>query len=211
MKNSLIYLKLMCLCCILVISTNSILAQESNATSPNQAKSLAPKDTTTKKKSVASKAALRSAILPGLGQAYNKKYWKIPIVYGVIAIPVSLYSYNRKWYNLTRNAYTIRSNNDTANFNKIAPELVPLSSEALRLYRNDFRKNMDFSILGILLTWGLNIVDATVDGHLRGFDISDEVSLKLTPKLSTGTQAGQMGLSATLYFGKNKQHKSIGF
>jgi hypothetical protein len=211
MKNSLIYLKLICLCCILVISTNSILAQESNSTSLNQTKFLAPKDTTTKKKSVASKAALRSAILPGLGQAYNKKYWKIPIVYGVIAIPVSLYSYNRKWYNLTRNAYTIRSNNDTANFNKIAPELVPLSSEALRLYRNDFRKNMDFSILGILLTWGLNIVDATVDGHLSGFDISDEVSLKLTPKLSTGNQAGQMGLSATFYFGKNKQDKSIGF
>lgn len=169
------------------------------------------KSDTAKKRSVASKAALRSAILPGLGQAYNKKYWKIPIVYGVIAIPVSLYSYNRKWYNLTRNAYTIRSNKDSANFDKIAPELVPLSSEALRLYRNDFRKNMDFSILGILLTWGLNVVDATVDGHLRGFDISDEVSMKLLPKISTGNNMGQTGLSAVFYFGNNKKQKSIGF
>jgi len=168
-------------------------------------------DTSNKQRSVASKAALRSAILPGLGQIYNKKYWKVPIVYGIIAIPVSLYSYNRKWYNLTRNAYTIRSTKDSANFNKIAPELIPLSSEALRLYRNDFRKNMDFSILGILLAWGLNVVDATVDGHLRGFDISDEVSLRLAPKLSTGNMSGQMGLSATFYFGKNKQNKSIGF
>jgi hypothetical protein len=168
-------------------------------------------DTSNKQRSVASKAALRSAILPGLGQIYNKKYWKVPIVYGIIAIPVSLYSYNRKWYNLTRKAYTIRSTKDTANFGKIAPELVPLSSEALRLYRNDFRKNMDFSILGILLAWGLNVVDATVDGHLRGFDISDEVSLRLAPKLSTGNMSGQMGLSATFYFGKNKQNKSIGF
>jgi hypothetical protein len=168
-------------------------------------------DTSSKQRSVASKAALRSTILPGLGQVYNKKYWKVPIVYGIIAIPVSLYSYNRKWYNLTRNAYTIRSTNDSANFGKIAPELIPLSSEALRLYRNEFRKNMDFSLLGILLAWGLNVVDATVDGHLRGFDISDEVSLKLSPKLSTGNASGQMGLSATFYFGKNKQNKSIGF
>jgi hypothetical protein len=195
----------------LVFTTNKAVAQEVNSVSLNPAKSLTLPDTSSKKRSVASKAALRSAILPGLGQAYNKKYWKIPIVYGVIAIPVSLYSYNRKWYNLTRTAYTIRSSNDSASFNKIAPELVPLSSEALRLYRNEFRKNMDFSILGILVAWGLNIVDATVDGHLRGFDISDEVSLKLAPKLSTGNASGQMGLSATLYFGKHKQNKSIGF
>ncbi|MFM1795015.1 MAG: hypothetical protein RL642_1400, partial [Bacteroidota bacterium] len=54
-------------------------------------------------------------------------------------------------------------------------------------------------------------VDATVDGHLRGFDISDEVSLKLAPTFSTSNASGQMGLSATFYFGKNKQPKSIGF
>lgn len=211
MKNSFSFLSFMCICCILVFTTNGSHAQDVNSVNLNQAKSLKIADTSSKKRSVASKAALRSAILPGLGQAYNKKYWKMPIVYGVIAIPVSLYSYNRKWYNLTRTAYTIRSNNDSASFNKIAPELVPLSSEALRLYRNEFRKNMDFSILGILVAWGLNIVDATVDGHLRGFDISDEMSLKLAPKLSTSNASGQMGLSATLYFGKNKQNKSIGF
>jgi hypothetical protein len=211
MKPYFSFLSFLCLCCILVFTTNKAVAQEVNSVSLNPAKSLTLPDTSSKKRSVASKAALRSAILPGLGQAYNKKYWKIPIVYGVIAIPVSLYSYNRKWYNLTRTAYTIRSSNDSASFNKIAPELVPLSSEALRLYRNEFRKNMDFSILGILVAWGLNIVDATVDGHLRGFDISDEVSLKLAPKLSTGNASGQMGLSATLYFGKHKQNKSIGF
>lgn len=195
--------------CMLFAVHEKLYAQ--NAISTTTETVLQKPDTLPKQRSVASKAALRSAILPGLGQVYNKKYWKVPIVYGIIAIPVSLYSYNRKWYNLTRNAYTIRSNKDSANFDKIAPELVPLSSEALRLYRNEFRKNMDFSILGILLAWGLNVVDATVDGHLRGFDISDEVSLRLTPKLSTGNMSGQMGLSATFYFGKNKQNKSIGF
>lgn len=198
------------LICFLFTITISVQGQQRTSIDPAPIQSTLKSDTA-KKRSVASKAALRSAILPGLGQAYNKKYWKIPIVYGVIAIPVSLYNYNRKWYNLTRNAYTIRSNRDSANFDKIAPELLPLSSEALRLYRNDFRKNMDFSILGILLTWGLNIVDATVDGHLRGFDISDEVSMKLLPKISTGNNMGQTGLSAVFYFGNNKKQKSIGF
>lgn len=207
MKTS--FLTTLCLLCMLFAVHEKLYAQ--NTISNTAEPVLQKPDTSSKQRSVASKAALRSAILPGLGQVYNKKYWKVPIVYGIIAIPVSLYSYNRKWYNLTRNAYTIRSTKDSANFNKIAPELIPLSSEALRLYRNDFRKNMDFSILGILLAWGLNVVDATVDGHLRGFDISDEVSLRLAPKLSTGNMSGQMGLSATFYFGKNKQDKSIGF
>lgn len=198
------------LICFLFTITIRVQGQQQPSIEPVPIQSTIKLDTA-KKRSVASKAALRSAILPGLGQAYNKKYWKIPIVYGVIAIPVSLYNYNRKWYNLTRNAYTIRSNKDSANFDKIAPELKPLSTEALRLYRNDFRKNMDFSILGILLTWGLNVVDATVDGHLRGFDISDEVSMKLLPKISTGNNMGQTGLSAVFYFGNNKKQKSIGF
>jgi Family of unknown function (DUF5683) len=207
MKTS--FLTILCLLCMLFAVHEKLYAQ--NAISNTAEPVLQKADTSSKQRSVASKAALRSTILPGLGQVYNKKYWKVPIVYGIIAIPVSLYSYNRKWYNLTRNAYTIRSTKDSANFGKIAPELIPLSSEALRLYRNEFRKNMDFSLLGILLAWGLNVVDATVDGHLRGFDISDEVSLKLSPKLSTGNMSGQMGLSATFYFGKNKQNKSIGF
>ena len=197
------------LCCSQLVQLS---AQEKKISTPPINTEIKQKtDTVEKKRSVASKAALRSTILPGLGQAYNKKYWKIPIVYGVIAIPVSLFNYNSKWYNKTRTAYTIRSTKDSANFSKIVPELIPLSDESLRLYRNEFRKNMDFSILGIILAWGLNIVDATVDGHLRGFDISDEVSLKVGPKFSSGNGLGQMGLSATFHFGKNKQNKTTGF
>ena len=197
------------LCCSQLVQLSS--QEKKTSPTPINTEIKQKKDTVEKKRSVASKAALRSTILPGLGQAYNKKYWKIPIVYGVIAIPVSLFNYNSKWYNKTRTAYTIRSTKDSANFSKIVPELIPLSDESLRLYRNEFRKNMDFSILGIILAWGLNIVDATVDGHLRGFDISDEVSLKVGPKFSSGNGLGQMGLSATFHFGKNKQTKTTGF
>lgn len=155
-------------------------------------------DTVKKVKSIAAKAALRSAILPGLGQAYNKKYWKIPLVYGALAIPISTFRYNSDWYDKTRFAYSVRVTNDTANFKNIARELQPISTEALRTYRNSFRKNMDFSVLGLLLMWGLNIVDATVDGHLRTFNISDDISMSIQPS-SRNFQYG-LGLSATLNF-----------
>jgi Family of unknown function (DUF5683) len=155
-------------------------------------------DTVKKVKSIAAKAALRSAILPGLGQAYNKKYWKIPLVYGALAIPISTFRYNSDWYDKTRFAYSVRVTNDTANFKNIARELQPISTEALRTYRNSFRKNMDFSVLGLLLMWGLNIVDATVDGHLRTFNISDDISMSIQPS-SRNLQYG-LGLSATFNF-----------
>jgi len=167
-------------------------------------------DTTTKKeRSTASKAALRSAILPGLGQIYNKKYWKVPIVYGLIALPVSTFQYNSSWYNKTRFAYTVRATKDTANYKNIAPELQPLSDASLRLYRNQFRKNMDFSVLGLLVMWGLNVVDATVDGHLRKFDISDELSMSLKPNYSNGTR--QIGISAFLYFDGKKNIPALAY
>lgn len=158
-----------------------------------------------KERSIASKAALRSAVLPGLGQIYNKKYWKVPIVYGLIAIPVSTFQYNSSWYKKTRFAYTVRATQDTANYSNIAPELQPISTSSLRLYRNQFRKNMDFSVLGLLVMWGLNVVDATVDGHLRKFDIGDELTLGIKPAFSSGT--GQMGLTATLQWGDKKSTK----
>jgi hypothetical protein len=162
-------------------------------------------DTTKKVRSNASKAALRSAILPGLGQVYNKKYWKVPIVYGILAIPISTFGYNSTWYNKTRFAYTTRVTKDSANFPNIAPELQPLSTSSLKLYRNEFRKGMDFSILGFLLLWGINIIDATVDGHLKSFDISDELSLRVVPTISPAV--GQMGFTATLNFGRQKSSK----
>jgi hypothetical protein len=155
-------------------------------------------DTAKKVRSIAAKAALRSAMLPGLGQIYNKKYWKLPLVYGALAIPVSTFRYNSDWYTKTRYAYKVRVTNDTANFKNIARELQPISTEALKTYRNSFRKNMDFSVLGLLLMWGLNVVDATVDGHLRTFNISDDLTMSLQPSARDFQQG--FGMTATLHF-----------
>ncbi len=204
---------------LLVSSTNSLFAQKElkPANKKPQAtlvkdstQQSSVKDTTRKVRSNAGKASLRSAILPGLGQIYNKKYWKVPIVYGILAIPVSTFSYNSTWYKKTRFAYAARSDKDTTNDKLIAPELQPLATASLKLYRNEFRKGMDFSILGLLVLWGLNVADAAVDGHLKSFDISDDLSMRLKPNLSTGRN-GQMGLTASFHLGKAKPVKSISF
>ena len=209
---------LLCLTLLLSTSLLSVYSQnkkdkrDSSITtkSTDSSQKIAKTDTSKKVKSIASKAALRSALLPGLGQVYNKKYWKVPIVYGALAIPVSLFSYNRTWYKKTRFAYSVRTLKDSANFPNIDPQLEPLSTPSLKLYRNEFRKNMDFSVIGLLLLWGINIVDATVDGHMRTFDISDEITLGIKPTVSNNLAGG--GISMVLRFKQKDNHaKTISF
>ncbi|MFT3824267.1 MAG: DUF5683 domain-containing protein [Chitinophagaceae bacterium] len=152
------------------------------------------------------KAAIYSAILPGLGQVYNKKYWKVPIVYAAIGIPVYFLVDNKRWYDKTKYALAVVANGttDTDSLNAVDPALQSLvrnkATGSLLSYRNDFRRNMDYSILFGLLFWGLNVVDATVDAHLKGFDISEDLSLKIKPTLFHGGQAA--GVSFVLTMGK---------
>lgn len=148
------------------------------------------KKTDTVKRHSPRKAALRSAIIPGWGQIYNKKYWKVPIVYAAVGIPAYLYVDNKRWYDRTRYALAVVANksyNNPDSMAKVHSRLKPLvdlrSENSLLNYRNEFRKNMDYSILFGLLFWGLNIVDATVDAHLKGFNVNDDISLRVKPTL----------------------------
>jgi len=141
-------------------------------------------------------ASRYSALLPGLGQAYNKQYWKIPIVYGVLAIPVSTYIYNNDLYNKTKFAYTAlikQRNGDASDVDKIDPSLKSLSIGSLQSYRNIFRRDRDYSILWFFIGWGVNVVDATVFGHLKDFDVSDNLSMRVTPVIQP--QLRQTGVS----------------
>ena len=85
---------------------------------------------------------------------------------------------------------------DSALFSRIKANLQPLSEESLRFYRNQFRRDIDYSALVFLLLWGLNVVDATVDAHLMSFDVSPDLSLRLRPGHSEF--AGTNGLSLVL-------------
>jgi hypothetical protein len=103
----------------------------------------------------------------------------------------------------------VRVTEDTANYDNIDPQLQPLSEESLRLYRNEFRKNVDFSVLAFLLLWGLNVVDAAVDGHLKDFNVNDDLSIKIKPGYSDLSRT--TGLSVVLKIGKTQaERKSAG-
>lgn len=155
------------------------------------------KDTILKKKHDPAKATRRSAIIPGWGQAYNHQYWKIPIVYGILAIPASTFVYNNKWYKKTRDAYEIVVNEETSRYDEIDPKLQPLVNDpaSLQYYRNTFRRDRDYSILFFLLAWGLNVVDATVFGHLKDFDVSDDLTMHLHPDYNPVTKQPNVGIA----------------
>lgn len=148
------------------------------------------------------KAAIRSAILPGLGQIYNKKYWKLPIVYGALGTTGAVFVYNIKNYKDLKQAYIGKYNarvyGDSTEYYKIDPRLLPLSEESLRFNRDEFRRNVDYSVLVFLLLWGLNVVDAAVDAHLKPFDVGPDLGLKIKPGYSD--MAKTNGVSIVLTF-----------
>jgi len=152
------------------------------------------------------KAAILSAVLPGAGQAYNKKYWKIPLAWAAVGIPVYSYFYNRNIYHEIQYAITVSTLDKTdpgyqAAFDEVDPNLKYLvsiqSTNSLTNYRNEYRKNMDYSILFTLLLWGLNVVDATVDAHLKGFNVNDNLALKIKPAI---TSPNSIGISLVFKF-----------
>ncbi|MDX2172324.1 MAG: DUF5683 domain-containing protein [Bacteroidota bacterium] len=129
--------------------------------------------------SSARRASILSACLPGLGQAYNKKYWKIPIIYtGFVGFGYLFYSNNLK-YNEYRNALIQSqqsSNGGYAIVNDINWSTTQLQSQKLI-----YKKRRDLGAIGMGIIYLLNIIDANVDGHLKTFDVSDDLSINVEP------------------------------
>jgi Family of unknown function (DUF5683) len=161
------------------------------------------KDTTKKKVHSPRTAAIRSAIFPGLGQIYNKKYWKLPIVYGAMGIAGGVFVFNYSQYKDTRFAYTVKYNmrvykTDSAKYDKVREDLKPLSEESLRYYRDQYRRDIDYSAIFFIVMWGLNVVDAAVDAHLKSFDVSPDLSLKIKPGYSDFAKTNGLSLILTI-------------
>ncbi len=124
------------------------------------------------------KAGTLSAILPGAGQAYNKKYWKMPIVYGTFAFLGYNMQQTQSRYADLRNAYRIRTATPAPTDNIPFPQIP---TDQLQLLRDKARRNRDLSIVSLAAFYGIQILDAVVDAHLYDFDISDDLSLKFQP------------------------------
>ena len=149
-------------------------------------------------------ATRRSAMIPGWGQIYNKKYWKLPLVYGGLGITAGVFQYNVKNYKLLRLAYLYKTDTIATNDALIDPRFKNLSANALRSYRTAFRQNVDYTVLFFIAFWGLNVVDATVDGHLKAFDVNDNLSLQL--KQGYSPMANTTGLSLVLDIHSKKMY-----
>ncbi len=141
------------------------------------------------------KAAIWGAAFPGLGQVYNKKYWKLPIVYGVLGTVMYFVASNGKKLQ-EFNGY-IRNVYDSV------PNPFPYSTRSLdeiESFRNTYRRNVQIASFGTVFAWGLSIVDAVVDAHLRPFDISDKLTLRIKPEINYSNLTYYTGIGVNLNF-----------
>ncbi|RIH64129.1 hypothetical protein D1164_16350 [Mariniphaga sediminis] len=142
------------------------------------------------------KATIYSAILPGLGQAYNKKYWKIPIIYiGFGAIGYFI-DWNNENYQLFRTGYRHLTDDDPETQDYLKIEAVRRNNydlnnptqfnnlkTALSKQQDYYRRNRDLLFISIVGFYGLNIIDASVDAHLFDFDIGDDLTMNWQPSM----------------------------
>lgn len=120
------------------------------------------------------KAAFFSAVFPGLGQIYNKRYWKVPLVYGGIGASVYVYDQNHKNYLRYRDAYKRR----IAGYNDDEFQNLIPNTDRLIDGQNFYKRNRDRSMLFILGFYFLNILDANIDAHLKQYNVSSDLSFK---------------------------------
>ena len=142
-----------------------IQAQDTVAVQPVEFKMLSP-----------AKAAFYSAVLPGLGQAFNKKYWKIPFVYAALGSGVYIYSINNKNYNRARDAYKLRINGKPDEFDGSNGNIF-LSEDALISAQKSYKKDKDLSILVTVVFYILQIVEASTNAHLLQHNVDDNLSI----------------------------------
>lgn len=141
------------------------------------------------------KAAMLSAVLPGLGQAYNNQYWKIPLIYGGGIIIAHYINYNHRIYHEFGNALIAEKDGDEGTVNPYSRYQVT----NLTRNRDAFRRNRDFLMLIGVAYYLLNIVDAHVSAHLHEFEVNENLSLNISPSFQTSPVISQaVGLSVSL-------------
>ena len=147
-----------------------------------------------------SKAAFYSAVLPGLGQVYNKKLWKIPLVYGAIGTALYFYFDNVKTYDRYRNAYKRRLAGFTDD-EFYGPGITPyISEDALIRAQRTLKRNKEMSMLIAIGMYALNIIDANVDAHLLQYNMDENLSLKPVIDFDNPNCYAQVGLSLNFRF-----------
>ena len=145
-----------------------------------------------------SKAAFYSAVLPGLGQAYNKKYWKIPLVYAAIGIPVYFYIDNDRVLGEYRDEFKRRlagfeQDREDAPFPNVSDDGLIRAQETLR-------RNKELSLLIAIGMYALNIIDANVDAHLLQFNVDENLAIKPHFKYNEWENTSDLGVTLNFKF-----------
>jgi len=132
-------------------------------------------------------ASALSAILPGLGQIYNKKYWKPPIIYAGLAALIYAVDFNNKNYTDYKEAYKLRMDEDLETIDKYDIQLdneeIKYSDESLLKLKDYYRRNRDMTLIFIGVGYLINILDAAVDAHFYSFNVNNDLSLELKPNI----------------------------
>ncbi len=142
------------------------------------------------------RAAFYSAILPGLGQAYSGKYWKIPIVYGAIGTGIYFYRWNNQRYNRFRDIFKAR----LAGTDPFLLEFSNLTNDQLIDLQRRFRKEQELSLLITVGLYVLNIVDANVTAHLQQFNVAKDLSFRPQLQINKFDASPNYGMALSYRF-----------
>ena len=142
-------------------------------------------------------AAFYSAILPGLGQAYNKKYWKIPIIYAALGSGIYFYSDNNTNYKRARNAYKLSIDGKPHEFDGTNGNIL-LSDDALVRAQKSYKKDRDLSLLVTVGLYLLQVVEASTNAHLLQHNVDD--ALSVNPQLIKDTATNKTIVGASINF-----------
>jgi len=146
------------------------------------------------------KAAYLSAALPGLGQAYNKRYWKIPIVLGAFGTVGYFIGWNNNKYQQYRNAYLLKK---SFPLEELDDDLaINISEDNLQRGLDYYRRNRDLLMILLVGVYIIQILDAHIDAHLMEFDVSDDLTFRVEPGFESQSlwTSKQYGLKLTLNF-----------
>lgn len=155
----------------------------------------------------ANRASLMSMAIPGLGQVYNKKYWKVPIIYAALGgIGYIAWKYNSDYQNYHNELlFRYSHNQQTNSFPSNPPKTddVSYTTDQLIILKNQTKKYRDLCIIGMGIVYVLNVIDANVDGHLKKFDVDDNLTMSIAPRAiycANGQHPFAPGISLALYF-----------
>ncbi len=202
--------KILCSFSVGLLLTGIVVAAEL----PGDTISSAPvekKDTATEIVHSPRKAAIYSAILPGMGQAYNRKYWKIPLIYSGFGAFGYFIGWNNKNFNISRKAYSDLTDNDPETdsymrlkqiiyYNLDNPSSVANLKQGLLSSQDYYRRNRDLLIIITAAFYGLNIIDASVDAHFFNFNLNDDLTMNVRPIVHQEKQQPIFCLNCTFNF-----------